>query len=339
MHYRYRQMNKALALLISLLFVINILVPSCTDIENPLSGKVICIDPGHGGTANTDTYRVGPAGEREEWINLRLALKLAELLKQNDAQVILTRSTDTIVSLESRAELAIDKHADLFISIHHNATADSTVNFPIIYYHGNASENLAGVHLGKLISKKIQEILYQADTTVGLISDFAIFPSGGTSVLRNSYGVPGIIGEASFFSNPQEEQRLKDEQYNQKEALAYFLAIKEYFSQPAPEILPKHSKIKLPPFEVFQEAERMNPIALQWKEDFKKGRSLASLNDTDSLVVAERLLARSVKSFPDSWLAREAHLMRSEILEKLGRNIEANTALTRANEFYINVNE
>ena len=332
-------MNKTPALLFSLLFIIIILVPGCTNDNNPLSGKVICIDPGHGGTAETDTYRVGPAGEREEWINLRVALVLAEHLKKNDAVVILTRSSDTFVSLESRAELAIDQHADLFISIHHNATADSTVNFPIIYFHGNATENLAGVHLGKLIAKNIQKILYQEDTPVGLISDFAIFPSSGTSVLRNSYGVPGIIGEASFFSNPQEEQRLKDEQYNQKEALAYFLAIKEYFSQAAPEILPKYSKIKLPPFEVFQEAERMNPIALQWKEDFEKGSSLASLNVIDSLVVAESLLARSVKSFPDSWLAGEAHLKRYEIFKKLGRNTEANAALTRANEFYINVND
>jgi hypothetical protein len=151
--------------------------------------------------------------------------------------------------------------------------------------------------------------------------------------------VPGVIGEASFFSNPQEEQRLKNEEYNQKEALAYFQAIKEYFSQPAPKILPKYSKIKLPPFEVFQEAERMNLVALQWKKDFEKGRSLASLDDIDSLIVAESLLARSVKYFPDSWLAREAHLERYEIFKKLGRNTEANTALTRANEFYINVNE
>lgn len=332
-------MNKTLALLISVLFISNISGPSCNKNKNPLCGKVICIDPGHGGTAETDTYRVGPAGEREEWINLRVALKLAEILKQNDANVILTRSTDTFVSLESRAELAIDQHADLFISIHHNATADTSVNFPIIYFHGNASENLAGVHLGKIVAIKIREILYEADIPVGLISDFAIFPSSGTSVLRNSYGVPGVIGEASFFSNPQEEQRLKNEEYNQKEALAYFQAIKEYFSQPAPKILPKYSKIKLPPFEVFQEAERMNLVALQWKKDFEKGRSLASLDDIDSLIVAESLLARSVKYFPDSWLAREAHLERYEIFKKLGRNTEANTALTRANEFYINVNE
>ncbi|MEN8187306.1 MAG: N-acetylmuramoyl-L-alanine amidase [Bacteroidota bacterium] len=330
-------MNKTQNLLF-LLFILQIVFSSCTNHnKNPLSGKVICIDPGHGGTAKTDFYRVGTAGEREEWINLRVALKLAEILKQNDAKVILTRSADTLVSLSSRAKLAIDQHADMFISIHHNATADSTVNFPIIYFHGNASENMASVHLGKLIAKKYQKIFYKSDVAVSLISDFVIFPSSGSSVLRNLYGIPGIIGEASFFSNPQEEQRLKNEQYNQKEAQAYFLAIKEYFSQPAPKILSKYSKIKLPPFEVFQGAERMDSIALQWQKDFKKGSLLASSNDLDSLVVAESLLTRSVKSFPDSWLARDAHLKRCEILKKLGRTSEADTALKRANEFYINI--
>jgi N-acetylmuramoyl-L-alanine amidase len=107
--------------------------------ENTLEGKVICIDPGHGGTADTDSFRVGPTGEREEWINLRVALKLAEILRKNGAVPVLTRANDEQVGLKARAELAIDKNADVFISVHHNATADSSVNFPIIYFHGNAS--------------------------------------------------------------------------------------------------------------------------------------------------------------------------------------------------------
>ena len=45
-----------------------------------VAGKKICVDPGHGGTAATDSYRVGVAGEREEWINLRVALALKKML-------------------------------------------------------------------------------------------------------------------------------------------------------------------------------------------------------------------------------------------------------------------
>jgi len=322
--------------LLSLLFILFIAFSGCTD-KNPLAGKVICIDPGHGGTEKTDSYRVGPTGEREEWVNLRVALILAELLKQNEAEVILTRNDDSDVALRYRAELAKTKHADIFISIHHNATADSTVNFPIIYFHGNASENKASVQLGKLVAKYLQEKFYQRDIAVSLVSDFVIFPSSGASVLRNSYEIPGIIGEASFFTNREEEQRLKNKRYNQLEAQAYFEAIKAYFSQPEAEILTVYSKIQLPPFEVFQEAERMDPIAFKWKENIERGCLLASSTDTDSLNMAENLLTLSLKSFPDSWLARDAHLSLAEVLKKLGRSAEADTILKRIDELYVDV--
>ena len=50
--------------------------------SSPLSGKIICVDAGHGGTASTDHYRVGPDGEREEWINLRVANFCRKSLKK-----------------------------------------------------------------------------------------------------------------------------------------------------------------------------------------------------------------------------------------------------------------
>ncbi|WP_414618177.1 N-acetylmuramoyl-L-alanine amidase family protein [Dyadobacter sp. 32] len=58
-----------------------------------IRGKVICIDPGHGGTSQTDHYRVGPAGEREEWVNLRVALLLRKILEEKGAKVIMTRTS------------------------------------------------------------------------------------------------------------------------------------------------------------------------------------------------------------------------------------------------------
>ena len=51
-----------------------------------------------------------------------------------------------------------------------------------------------------------------------------IYPERGTSVLRNTYGIPAVIGEASYFTNPQEEHKLKNEKYKQKEgAMKNFL--------------------------------------------------------------------------------------------------------------------
>ena len=133
-------------MILFLLLLITTVSLAVSDIKlpevSPLTNKIICIDPGHGGTALTDNYRVGPGGEREEWINLRVALLLRDMLVKKGAKVILTRERDEAIGLEDRARIARDRNSDIFISIHHNATADTSVNFPIIYFHGNASENL-----------------------------------------------------------------------------------------------------------------------------------------------------------------------------------------------------
>ena len=211
-----------------------LLFTACTSSrpENPsvLADKIICIDAGHGGTADTDSYRVGPSGEREEWINLRVAKRLSELLEAQGATVLMTRVSDTAVSLDERAELAVDQHADVFLSIHHNATADPAVNFPIVYYHGNASENRASVALGKQVTQQLRSALFNDSVPVSLASDHTIFPERGTAVLRGTYGIPAVIGEATFFTHPPEEQRLKTDAYNQREAEAYLRALEGFFS-------------------------------------------------------------------------------------------------------------
>ncbi len=300
-----------------------------------LKGRTICIDPGHGGTAATDSFRVGPTGEREEWIDLRVSLMLADLLKKDGASVILTRKADKDVGLKARADLAIARHADLFISVHHNATADSSVNIPIIYFHGNASENQASVEFAKRFAREIRFLWPNGNIPVSITSDFVIFPTSGASVLRNSYGIPGIIGEASFFSNPAEELRLKDREHNKQEALAYHRAILNYFTGPQLPVLELKSRVSLPPFPVFQEAGRMDPLALKWQEDYEEGCRLAVSDDPDSLALADSLLTRSVRYFPDSWLAGDAHLQRSRVLAKMGRTAEAEEARQRCEEHYV----
>ncbi|MEN8249926.1 MAG: N-acetylmuramoyl-L-alanine amidase [Bacteroidota bacterium] len=330
-------MNKILVFITSFIFVLFALT-GCINKKSTVKGKVICLDPGHGGTEATDSYRVGPSGEREEWINLRVALHLAKMLEKEGAKVILTRSKDVPVELSVRAKLAIENKADIFISIHHNATADPEVNFPSIYFHANASENLASIQMGKILAKSFRNNFFSTDAPACLISDHVIFPGSGTRVLRDSYGIPGVIGEASFFSNSEEESRLKDEEYNRKEAESYLIAIKEYFSQERKKVLPKYSRIKLSEFNVFQEAERMDSTALLWHDDYLNAKRLAELDNADSLILAEKLLVRSVTSFPDSWIGGEVHIKRSEVLRKLGFDGKADTALLRAKEHYILIN-
>lgn len=304
--------------------------------DKSLAGKTICIDPGHGGTAATDSYRVGPSGEQEEWINLRVALTLQKMLESKGAKVVMTRTTDMTVPLADRAKLAVDNQSDLFISIHHNATADSSVNFPIIYFHGNKSENLASVAFGKLLANELLKYLYKRQMPVSLVSDFTIFPDLGASVLRNSYGIPAVLAEASFFTNAAEEQLLKQEQHNLAEATAYTEAITAFFNKKIPKIIPKNKVVPvIPPFKVFQEAERMTPVAKQWKQDFEDGKKRITESDTASQRQGYELLTRSVRSFADSYVATQCHQLRARWLENRGRKSEAAQELQRFREFYV----
>lgn len=302
--------------------------------RSALTGRIVCLDPGHGGTAATDNYRIGPAGEREEWINLRVALALRGMLEARGATVVMTRTSDTNVGLKDRADMAVAARADVFLSIHHNATADRGVNFPIIYYHANAGENQASVRLARLLGEKIRAALFTPDAPLSVVSDHTIFPGAGAAVLRHSYGIPGVIGEASFFSNAAEEQRLKDEAYNQREAEAYLAALEEFFSQPALPILDKYSTVKIEPFEVAQEADRMKPEALQWRADFEKARELMKSGLEQDTKAALELFTRSARNFPDSPVARECHRGRAEALQRLGRADDADAIERRIAEFY-----
>ncbi len=329
--------NHRLNIYLTLALLLIIWAVSCVKSRSHLAGKTICIDPGHGGTADTDGYRVGPTGEREEWINLRVAKALQEILESRGAQVFMTRTRDVSASLRQRAQIALQNQADLFLSIHHNATADSSVNFPIIYFHGNASENRASVKLGQAVAKKLVAALYNGNSPVSLVSDHVIFPRGGTAVLRHSYGIPGVIGEASFFTHPAEEQRLKDEQYNYQEALAYAQALESFFKQDTLSILKKYTRVQLPPFKVFQEEERMRPVAKKWRANYFRARELYATGIADSLDKAYRLFTLSARSFPDSYLARSCHLYRAEILERQEQSAAADTALLRVREYYVDL--
>lgn len=310
-----------------------------------LRGKIICIDPGHGGTALTDSYRVGPSGEREEWINLRVGLLLQAMLLEKGAKVLMTRTEDKFIALTDRAKVAVDGKADFFVSIHHNATADSSVNFPIIYFHGNATENVASVDFGKILAVNIVKTLYQNSVTprrnhVSVVSDFTVFAESGASVLRNTYGIPAVLAEASFFTNALEEQKLKREDHNQAEALAYAAALEGFFSKPLSKIDVKNSKVPpIPPFRVFQEAERMTPIAERWHQDFLDAEKLLVNEDSASLQQAYDLFTRSVRSFPDSYVAAQCHARRAYIFNLWNKPEDARTELLRVKEQYVKMEE
>ena len=165
----------------------------------------------------------------------------------------------------------------------------------------------------------------------------AIFPGTGAAVLRHSYGIPGVISEASFFTNAAEEQRLREEGYNRREAQALARAVEDFLARPIPPIEKLGSRLNLPPFEVFRESERMKPEALRWREAFIEARELIERGDPAALEQAYDRLMLSARAFPDSPVAGECHRLRATILARQGRPEEAERERLRSVEHYASV--
>jgi N-acetylmuramoyl-L-alanine amidase len=199
-----------------------------------LKGIRVCLDPGHGGDAHLVGYKRGPTGLREAVINLRVAQYLREFLEAAGAEVFLTREGDydtdpnASVALRKRAEMASEKNCDFFISIHHNASSRQTANFTSVWYHESPDYVYANMDLARYVSDALEELLHLPEVhNDGLYSDYLMYPDAGFGVLRH-LRVPGILVEISFFSDPQEEKRLADPEYNRRAAWGLFLGIARY---------------------------------------------------------------------------------------------------------------
>ncbi len=205
-----------------------------------MAGLKICLDPGHGGYGKRPNYKSGPTGLREAEVNLRVANQLKEWLLGVGVTVFMTRNgdydlaADLRTALKLRAEMANKNGCDLFISLHHNASPRPEANYPSAWYHATPNHLYSNVDLGRYIVQELEEIQrYVEIQHMGLYSDYLMFPRSGFGVLRH-LRVPGIIIEASFHSNAEEEARLKDAKYNKREAWAYFLGIAKYVASGLP---------------------------------------------------------------------------------------------------------
>ena len=192
-----------------------------------LEGIKICLDPGHGGQAHLPNYKRGPTGLREAEMNLRVALYLHEFLREAGAVVFMTRTDDSFVSIPDRSELANKNAVDFFISLHHNFFSNPETNYTSTWYHQDADDSRASLDLARYVQQGVADTLRLPQfTPTGLYSDRLVIPSG-FGVLRQTKR-PAILCEASFYSNPEEEQRLRKESYNKREAYGYFLGIARY---------------------------------------------------------------------------------------------------------------
>ena len=129
---------------------------------------------------------------------------------------------------------------------------------------------------------------------------------------------------------------MKREDHNRDEAIAYTAALEAFFNKPVPKIEAKNSKVPvIPPFKVFQEAERMTPIAKRWHEDYSEAEQLLGKKDTASLRKAYDLFTRSARSFPDSYVAATCHKRRSELLRSMAKLEESAQEAQRVREYYV----
>lgn len=211
-----------------------------------LNGYKICLDPGHGGQGHIPDYKRGPTGLREAVINLKVAFYLRDLLEKAEATVILTRDDDTYVSLAKRSQISNENGSDFFISIHHNGLDNNPeVNYTSTWYHGDADDSRPSLDLARYIQHGVSDALrLKKSPPTGLYSDKLVV-SSGFGVLRLTE-CAAVVCEASFYTNPDEENRLKNEEYLKREAYGYFLGIARYIEAGFPKgtlITPTHEAV------------------------------------------------------------------------------------------------
>lgn len=203
----------------SLILVITILILCLTAMTTlaatpPLAGVKVVVDAGHGGW---DPGAVGVKGLTEKQINLQVAQALRNcLVEYGGATVEMTRVNDTYISLADRVKKANNSGAHRFISVHHNGSVNPAHNGTAVYSAKVASASSHDLR------NKVQKRLLQMTGLRDLGANTANY-----YVLRNTK-MPAILTEASFITNPREEEKLRDPGYLWREAYYIYKGIVDH---------------------------------------------------------------------------------------------------------------
>lgn len=230
--------------------------------ESRIGLRRIVIDPGHGGH---DPGAIGKNGLEEKEVVLDIAKRLSDMIKKElNIEVILTRESDVFIPLPERTAIANMKEADLFLSIHANASPNRNARGIETYFlnytdeeESNrvaARENAVSLKRQKEIQRESQSDIEKTfrDLQRDLKRDESlrlahIVQNSMTGALKpyntSNLGVkwaffyvlrgakmPSILAEVSFISNKEEERRLRDDAYRQKIAQALLSGVKNYIS-------------------------------------------------------------------------------------------------------------
>ncbi len=189
--------------------------PLVTDISNPLSGRVIAVDAGHGGSNNGS---LGAAGYQEKDVTLQISEILKSQLEDAGATVVMTRTDDSSVFMSERWDIILDSKADLLVSIHTNSIG-----------YGNDPLRIKGTgsFYKHLAFKPLAEIMY--DRMIGLgFEDYGLVGNFNFT-LSQPIEFPNVLVETAFMSNPEEEILLTDSEFQAKMAEEIVNGLEQFY--------------------------------------------------------------------------------------------------------------
>ena len=224
----------------------------------------IALDPGHGGE---DPGAMGARGSREKDIVLAIAKRLKDKIEDHpNMRVMLTRDGDYFVPLGKRVEKARKVDADLFVSIHADAFVKTSARGSSVFVLSekgatssaarwladkeNQADLIGGTN-AKGHDPQLASVLFDLSTTAQINDSMKVGKAvlgeiGGINKLHKGSveqagfavlkapDIPSILIETAFISNPEEEARLLDDDYQDKIADAIVKGIRRYFAKNPP---------------------------------------------------------------------------------------------------------
>ncbi len=213
----------------------------------------VVIDPGHGGH---DTGTIGPGGLMEKDLVLDVARRLGEIITRKlGSEVVFTRTDDTFIPLEERTQIANDKKADLFLSIHANSSQLPRIAGSETFYlnfttsadalevaaRENATSATSIHELQTLVQKITLNEKVQESRELASIIQRALYANLPRNRSYKNRGIkkapfvvligaqmPSVLAEIAFLSNPKDESLLKRPEYRQRVAEALYRGVAQY---------------------------------------------------------------------------------------------------------------
>ena len=177
---------------------------------------IVVIDSGHGGN---DPGKIGVNGAKEKEINLQIAKKVKTLLEEKKIKVVMTREDDSTLAeagatnqkvqdMKARVQLINDTAPRLTVSIHQNSYQDESIHGAQVFYYTHSQE-------GEEAAKVMQKALLEVDE-----ENHRQAKADSTYYLLKRTEEPTIIVDCGFLSNPEEAEKLVNEEYQQQLAQA-----------------------------------------------------------------------------------------------------------------------